>query len=345
MTDFAGCDPGPLKDRDTPPPSSSSELPLLKILVVDCKQGAVRAVRYSVDGNYCMTAGQDKSVKLWNPNKGKCLKNYSGHGYEVLDVKGSCDNSQIASCSMDKTVILWDVSSGNWTRKWRGHQAAVNCLAFNEDSSVVISGSVDTTVKIWDGRSRSQEPIQTLDESKDSVTSLDVSDHEILVGCADSRLRRYDLRKGSLDTDYVGGAVSSVNFTRDGQCVLLSSVNNTVKLFDKTSGEMLSEYSGHINRNYRLDCCLDHTDKYVLSGSENGQVYCWQLVEGGLVAKLDHGAGAGTVHSLAPHPSQAQLVTAHLGRIVVWQDKEQEPEQAEECLSSVSVYDSKPHWM
>merc|ERR1712098_898283 len=94
------------------------------------------------------------------------------------------------------------------------------------------------------------------------------------------------------------------------------------------SGEMLSEYSGHINRNYRLDCCLDHTDKYVLSGSENGQVYCWQLVEGGLVAKLDHGAGAGTVHSLAPHPSQAQLVTAHLGRIVVWQDKEQEPEQA-----------------
>ena len=153
--DYAGCDPGPLGDRDTPPPSGDSELPVLKILVVDCKQGAVRAVRYSVDGNYCMTAGQDKSVKLWNPNKGRPLKTYSGHGYEVLDVKGSCDNSQIVSCSMDKTIMLWDVSSGNWTRKWRGHQAAVNCVAFNEDSSVVISGSVDTTVKIWDTRSRS----------------------------------------------------------------------------------------------------------------------------------------------------------------------------------------------
>ena len=106
---------------------------------------------------------------------------------------------------------------------------------------MVVSGSVDTTVKIWDGRSRSQEPIQTLDECKDSVTSLDVSDHEILVGCADSRLRLYDLRKGSLDTDFVGGAVSSVKFTRDGQCVLLSSVNNTVKLFDKTSGQSCNE--------------------------------------------------------------------------------------------------------
>ena len=83
-----GCDPGPLASTDT-------ELPTLKILVVDCRQGAVRAVRYSVDGNYCMTAGQDKSVKLWNPNKGRPLKTYSGHGYEVLDVRGSCDNSQV----------------------------------------------------------------------------------------------------------------------------------------------------------------------------------------------------------------------------------------------------------
>ena len=90
-----------------------------------------------------MTAGQDKSVKLWNPNKGRPLKTYSGHGYEVLDVRGSCDNSQvrlrqrsgvwtlyllplqIVSASMDKTIMLWDVSSGNWTRKWRGHQVMV----------------------------------------------------------------------------------------------------------------------------------------------------------------------------------------------------------------------------
>ena len=32
-----------------------------------------------------------------------------------------------------------------------------------------------------------QDPIQTMEECKDSVTSLDISDHEILVGSADSR--------------------------------------------------------------------------------------------------------------------------------------------------------------
>ena len=105
-----------------------------------------------------------------------------------------------------------------------------------------------------------------MEEWKDSVTSLDVSDHEILVGSADSRIRLHDLKKGSLDTDFVGGVVASLIFTRDCQCVLVSCVGNGVKLFDKSSGGMLSKYTGHINCEYRLDCTLDHTDKFVLSG-------------------------------------------------------------------------------
>ena len=123
--------------------------------------------------------------------------------------------------------------------------------------------------------------------------------------------------------------MASLNFTREGQCALVSCVANGVKLFDKSTRELLSEYTDHINRKYRLDCCLDWTDKYVMSWSEDGQVYCWQLVEGGLVAKLDHGTGSGPVHSLAQHPGQCQLVTAHMGSISVWQDKQQQPEPEE----------------
>lgn len=105
----------------------------------------------SADGNYLLSCGSDKSLKLWSVSRGTLLKNYSGHGYEVLDADGwvcvvtlklvlpicraqwpmliislcihhrSYDNSQICSCSSDKTVILWDVASGQVTRKLRGH--------------------------------------------------------------------------------------------------------------------------------------------------------------------------------------------------------------------------------
>lgn len=42
----------------------------------------------AVDGNYCLTCGGDKTLKLWNPLRGTLLRTYSGHGYEVLDAAG-----------------------------------------------------------------------------------------------------------------------------------------------------------------------------------------------------------------------------------------------------------------
>lgn len=48
--------------------------------------------------------------------------------------------------------------------------------------------------------------LQILDENKDSVTSLDVSDYEILVGSADAKVRRYDIRNGQLLTGKCLGA-------------------------------------------------------------------------------------------------------------------------------------------
>ena len=74
-----------------------------------------------VDGTYCLTCGSDKTVKLWNPHRVVQLKEYAGHGYEVLDAQSSGDNSQICSGGMDKTVMLFDVATGKSLRKYRGH--------------------------------------------------------------------------------------------------------------------------------------------------------------------------------------------------------------------------------
>ena len=45
--------------------------------------------------------------------------------------------------------------------------------------------------------------LQIMPEFKDGVTSIAVSDHEILAGSADGRVRRYDLRMGELYVDLI----------------------------------------------------------------------------------------------------------------------------------------------
>ncbi|KAF0314167.1 WD repeat domain-containing protein 83 [Amphibalanus amphitrite] len=301
---------------------AAASLPTVLRRQHDCQQGAVRAARLSADGAFCLTAGSDKTLKLWNPYRGTHLKTYLGHGHEVLDAAGACDNSRLLSCGADKAVIVWEVSSGRVLNKWRSHAAAVTCCRFSEDASLALSGSVDGSVRAFDCRSRRTEPIQTLDEATDSVTALQVTDHEIVSGSADGRVRRYDLRNGRLTTDTVGDSVTCVTLSRDGQCLLVGCMDATVKLLDRETGELLNEFSGHANRQYPLGSCLDAADAHVLSGSEEGAVHCWELVSGKLATKLTHPRAA-VVHSLAFHPSRAALVTAAGGAFFLWDTGEE----------------------
>lgn len=157
----------------------------------------------TADCDYALTAGSDKSIKLWNPKKGLLLQTFSGHGYEVMDVRGSCDSSHLSSGGLDKCVFFWDVSTAQALRRYRGHAGFVNCVQFNEESTIILSGSVDCTVKLWDCKSLSKEAVQVLNEAKDSVTSIAISNQEIITSSLDHCIRTYDLRKGLMHCDDV----------------------------------------------------------------------------------------------------------------------------------------------
>lgn len=250
------------------------------------------------------------------------MKTYQGHGDEVLDTKSTCDNSQVVSCGVDKTVILWDVSTGVPQRKWRGHAGTVNCIALNEESTVAISGSIDATVKCWDMKSKSQDPIQTLEEMKDSVTCILVTDHEIITGSADGKVRTYDLRNGRLITDmitYDGSAISSISLTSDGQCYLVNTAKSedSLKLMDKTNGSMLQEYHGVSNKKgYRIEAVIGHESRQVLSGSDEGKVTLFDLVKGNKQETYD--VSQDVVHSISFHPSKEQFTCASKSKVYVY---------------------------
>ncbi|XP_017774886.1 PREDICTED: WD repeat domain-containing protein 83 isoform X1 [Nicrophorus vespilloides] len=291
------------------------------INTIDCKQGAVRAVRFNVDGSYCLTCGSDKKIKLWNPYRGLMLKIYGGHGNEVLDAAGSNDNSQIISGSADKSVITWDVSTGAPLRRLRGHASGITCVKYNEESSVGISGSLDNTVMIWDLKSRRQEPVQILNQAKDCINSIQVTDHEILTGSVDCSIRRYDIRNRKLHSDFIGAPIMSVNYTSDGQCIVVGSSDDTVRLIDKNTGEMLGEYLGHKTEDLNVESALLASDNHILSGSVTGELWCWDLVSGKVVKRFEHTIKK-VLNSVSTHPVKDVVLTASVNTIKLWEVSE-----------------------
>mmetsp|Transcript_71404 Transcript_71404/g.168285 ORF Transcript_71404/g.168285 Transcript_71404/m.168285 type:complete len:184 (-) Transcript_71404:1561-2112(-) len=151
----------------------------------------------------------------------------------------------------------------------------------------MVTGSYDNTVRIWDCRSRMTDPIDTMREAKDSVSSVCVSGHFIFAGSVDGCIRMYDVRMGQVSADHVHHPVTSVNLSNDGACVLASCLDNTLRLLDRESGEVLCEYIGHKHSQYKIESCLSKSDSHVVSGSEDGKIYFWDLVEANKTQVLD----------------------------------------------------------
>ena len=106
--------------------------------------------------------------------------------------------------------------------------------------------------------------------------------------------------------------------SKDDQCILVSTLSNKIRLFDKTSGELLSEYVGHKNKNYHIENCMNHECSQILSGSEDGNVYSWNVLDSKINFKLKH-ANDRTVHSLSYHPDLNQLLSAQEKFIYLWE--------------------------
>ena len=81
--------------------------------------------------------------------------------------------------------------------------------------------------------------------------------------------------------------ITSVQQSRDGNAVLVSSLDSILRLMDKSTGQLLQSYTGHNNKDYRIRSCLGLADAVVISGSEDGQIFAWDLLEGNVIEKID----------------------------------------------------------
>lgn len=228
----------------------------------------------------------------------------------MLSLAVSADNAHFASSGGDRAILLWDVAAGASTSSPTrriggafGHAGRVNAVSFAGDGdSLLVSGGFDTTVRLWDLKSNSAKPVMTLDDARDAVQTVAVRGADILTGSVDGSVRSYDVRAGRLTTDVVGAAVTGLDLARDGSSLLVGSLGEGVRLFDRTNGTCLRAYkaAARRNRDFRLRPVLAGGERWILAGDEedwgnassgegpgpDAKVWVWDLLTGAVVDTL-----------------------------------------------------------
>ncbi|KAG6039890.1 hypothetical protein E4U41_001848 [Claviceps citrina] len=114
----------------------------------------------SPDQSLAATASHDADIRIWDIERGECLRRLSGHKDDVHSVAFSPNGQTLASGSSDETVRLWKVQSGEGLQTWKGHSSAVKRVAFAPDGKTVASFSDDETVRLWTVDTGSSFPIR-----------------------------------------------------------------------------------------------------------------------------------------------------------------------------------------
>lgn len=218
---------------------------------------SVNTLAISPDSHTLASGSDDKNIKLWDLNTKKVLASLSGHSQAVKSVAFSPDGKILASASDDKTIKLWQVETLEEICTLLGHAHTVKSVAFSPDGQILASGSWDKTIKLWDIYTGKE--ICTITGHQLQVNSVAFSPQGQLLASAsyDRTIRLWQIEGSqkeiqnrpcySLLSTLSGHAwaVLTVAFSPDGKILATGSDDNTIKLWEVNTGQLICTLVGH----------------------------------------------------------------------------------------------------
>jgi WD40 repeat protein/serine/threonine protein kinase len=234
----------------------------------------------SPDGRRGLSAGADRTLRVWELLAGRELLALPGHADAVWCARFSPDGRRAVSSSWDRTARVWDLEGGREVLTYSGHAQLLGGVAFSPDGRHVLSGSRDGALKLWDAANGAEARSFAGHPAGVYGVAVSPDGRRVLSGGEDRTVRLWDAGSGKELLSLKGhtAAAVSVAFSPDGRRALSSGKDGTVRLWDLESGAGIRSFSGHGNSVWQAVFSPD--GRKMLSAGMDDTLKLWDLETG-----------------------------------------------------------------
>ena len=111
--------------------------------------GGVSGLAFSPAARLLASAGDDGTLRLWDPADGRQLFEMRAHTGRVASVAFSADGSLLASAGSDATVRLWDPATGQLVHVLDGQTDGAPVAELSPYGPLLATGGTDGVVRMW----------------------------------------------------------------------------------------------------------------------------------------------------------------------------------------------------
>ncbi|KAF4821271.1 Polyadenylation factor subunit 2 [Colletotrichum siamense] len=162
--------------------------------IMQAHDSAIRALAYSHNDDWLISADHDGSVKYWQPNFNN-LQSIAAHNDPIRDLAFSPNDSKFVTACDDSTLKIFDFAGGVEESVLKGHGWDAKSCDWHPTKGLLVSGSKDHVVKLWDPRTG--RCLTTLHGHKNTITKTlfeRVQGDCLATSARDQTARVFDLR-------------------------------------------------------------------------------------------------------------------------------------------------------
>ncbi|MDM8558435.1 WD40 repeat domain-containing protein [Candidatus Parabeggiatoa sp. HSG14] len=217
-------------------------------LVLRHRCNKVYHAAFSPDGQYIISGSCDDNAYLWDVKTGTLLEMLEGHKGNVNHVAFSSDGERILTASEDKTIRLWYMKTGKQFAVIKDPHTNTQ-IAFSVNGQRILSFSEkDYTAYVWDGYTgKKLAKLSHYFKVRHAAFSPDAQFVVTTTG-NDKKAYLWNVKTGGKKVTQFKGHQKEVfyaNFSPNGQRVITSSNDNTVRVWDIITRKQVLILKGH----------------------------------------------------------------------------------------------------